>query len=155
MNTADYLVIAVIVISSIVGLLRGFLREAIAVVSWLAAVLIAWHWSGQLEPHLGGLLAAPQVRPWAARAILLFLVLFIGPGIGATVVYRFLGFLFGLLRGLVVLGVLVLFCQNLRLDGERWWRNSMLIPYGEDIAGALRPLLAEESGKRHELAAMN
>ncbi len=152
MTAVDYLIIALIVISALVGLARGLLREVIALITWIVALLIAWHMSARLEPYLGGLLAVgPQVRLWAARAILLFAVLLIGAGIGAIADHfirlslfnstdRFLGFLFGVLRGLVILGVLVLFCQTLKLDGERWWRKSMLIPYGEGIARVVRSM---------------
>ncbi len=152
MTAVDYWIAALIVISALVGLARGLLREVIALISWIVAVLIAWHLSGHLEPYLGGLLAAgPEVRLWAARAILLFAVLLLGAGIGAIAGHlirlslfssmdRFMGFVFGLLRGLVILGVLVIFCQTLKLDGERWWRKSILIPYGEDIASVVRSM---------------
>ncbi|HUN27001.1 MAG TPA: CvpA family protein [Steroidobacteraceae bacterium] len=154
MTTVDYLIVALIAVSAIVGLLRGFLREVIALLTWVAALLIAWHFGRLLEPYLGGLLAAPHVRPWAARVILLVAVLLVGAGIGAIVVSltrlalfygvdRLLGFFFGLLRGIVVFGVLVLFCQTLRLDSERWWHESILIPYGEDAASMVRGLVGE------------
>jgi membrane protein required for colicin V production len=108
-----------------------------------------------LAPHLGGLLTNEQVRPWAARAILLLLVLFIGSIAGVfighfvrlslfSVMDRFLGFAFGLVRAAVVLGVLVIICQLLRLDGESWWRESLLIPYAERVANGLRTLVGDE-----------
>ena len=166
MNTADYLLIALLVISAIVGVMRGFLREAIALTAWLIGVLAAWHFGPLLEPHLGGLLAGPQVRPWVARAVLLVGILLLGAAVGALVVYfvrlsifsgmdRLLGFVFGLLRGLVMLGVLVIFCQTLRLDGERWWHKSLLVPYGEDIASVLRSVLGEESKGRRAYSVLN
>ena len=34
--------------------------------------------------------------------------------------------------------------QLLRLEGERWWRQSVLIPYGESIANGLRVVVGEE-----------
>jgi membrane protein required for colicin V production len=166
MNTADYLLIALLVISAIVGVMRGFLREAIALTAWLIGVLAAWHFGPLLEPHLGGLLAGPQVRPWVARAVLLVGILLLGAAVGALVVYfvrlsifsgmdRLLGFVFGLLRGLVMLGVLVIFCQTLRLDGERWWHKSLLVPYGEDIASVLRSVLGEELKGRRAYSVLN
>ncbi len=150
MTAVDYLIVALVVISALVGLARGLLREVIALISWIVALLIAWHASARLEPYLGGLLATgPEVQLWAARAILLFAVLLLGAGIGAIADHfirlslfssmdRFMGFVFGLLRGLVILGVLVIFCHTLKLDGERWWRKSMLIPYGEGVASVVR-----------------
>jgi membrane protein required for colicin V production len=151
MNIADYVVIAGIVLSAIVGAARGFLRESIALGAWLVALFVAWHFSDLIEPHLGGLLADSHVRPWAARVIIVALILLAGAGIGAILGHyvrlsifsgtdRFLGFLFGAARGVVLLGVFVILAQLLRLDGELWWRHSMLIPYGQVVARGLRVL---------------
>lgn len=159
MTTVDYLIVALVALSAIVGIARGFLREIIALATWIVALIVAWHYGRLLEPYLGGLLSSPHVRPWAARAILLVGVLLLGAGIGAIVTHlvrlslfsgtdRFLGFLFGLMRGLVILGVLVLVCHALRLDEERWWRASRLLPYGEHAASLLRSLVADSRGER-------
>jgi membrane protein required for colicin V production len=156
MNIADYVVIAAVVLSAIVGALRGFLREAIALAAWLVALFVAWHFSDTIEPHLGGLLAASYVRPWAARVIIVALILLLGAGLGAIMghyvrlsifsgVDRFLGFLFGAARGLVLIGVFVILGQLLKLDGEMWWRHSMLLPYGHSVATGLRVLVGAYS----------
>lgn len=159
MNISDYLAIAAVIISAAVGSLRGFLREAIALATWVTALFIAWHFSDLIAPHLGGLLAGSQVRIWAARVILVVLILLLGAGIGATVgpfvrlsifsgMDRFLGFVFGALRGMVLLGVFVILGQLLRLDGERWWTRSVLIPYGESVANGLRAIVGEQRVRR-------
>jgi len=156
MNIADYVVIAAVVLSAIVGAVRGFLREAIALAAWLVALFVAWHFSDMIEPHLGGLLAASYVRPWAARVIIVALILLLGAGLGAIMghyvrlsifsgVDRFLGFLFGTARGLVLIGVFVILGQLLKLDGEMWWRHSMLLPYGHSVANGLRVLVGAYS----------
>jgi membrane protein required for colicin V production len=156
MNIADYVVIAAVVLSAIVGAIRGFLREAIALAAWLVALFVAWHFSDMIEPHLGGLLAASYVRPWAARVIIVALILLLGAGLGAIMghyvrlsifsgVDRFLGFLFGAARGLVLIGVFVILGQLLKLDGEMWWRHSMLLPYGHSVANGLRVLVGAYS----------
>ena len=155
MSASDYFIIVGFLISAVVGILRGFLREAVALATWLLALFIAWHFSDLIEPHLGGLLAGSTVKIWAARVILVILILLLGAGIGALLGHfvrlsifsgmdRFLGFVFGALRGIVLLGVFVILGQLLRLDGERWWRHSLLIPYGESIANGLRTLVGEE-----------
>lgn len=156
MNIADYVLIAVVVLSAIVGAVRGFLREAIALGTWIVALFVAWHFSDMIEPHLGGLLAAHYVRPWAARVIIVALILLIGAGLGAVVSHyvrlsifsgmdRFLGFLFGAARGAVLIGVFVILGQLLKLDGEIWWRHSMLLPYGHSVAAGLRVLVGADS----------
>jgi membrane protein required for colicin V production len=155
MNATDYVVIAAIILSAVVGALRGFLREAIAVGAWLIGLLIAWHFSDLLAPHLGGLMSDSVVRPWAARIIIVVLVLLFGAALGAVLGHfvrlsifsgmdRLLGFFFGLVRGFVLLGVFVILGQLLRLEGEHWWRGSLLLPYGESMANGLRALVGEE-----------
>ena len=159
MNLADYLVIAAIVASAIVGAVRGFLREAVALAAWVIALFLAWHFADLIAPHLGGLMSDSGVRPWAARVIIVLLVLLLGAGVGGALRHfvrlsifsgmdRLLGFAFGLLRGLVLLGVFVILGQLLRLPEEQWWRHSMLIPYGESIANGLRMLVGEERVRR-------
>ena len=155
MNTTDYVVIAVVVLSAIVGAVRGFLREAIALCVWIVALFVAWHFSDLIEPHLGGLLASSHVRPWAARVIIVALILLFGAALGAIIGHyvrlsifsgmdRLLGFAFGLLRGFVLLGVFVILGQLLQLQSERWWGRSVLIPYGESIANGLRVMVGAE-----------
>lgn len=159
MTLVDYLIVALVILSATVGLVRGFLREVIALITWIVALFIAWHFAGRLEPYLGGLLSAPPVRTWAARALIVIAVLLAGAAIGAITTHlvrlslfsatdRFLGFVFGLVRGLVVLGVLVLVCQTLRLDEEHWWRSSRLLPYGERAAGLLFSMVGDAAMHR-------
>jgi membrane protein required for colicin V production len=155
MNLTDYLLIAAVGASAIVGAARGFLREAVALAAWVIALFLAWHFSDLIAPHLGGLMSDSEVRPWAARVIIVLLVLLVGAGVGAALGHfvrlsifsgmdRFLGFAFGVLRGFVLLGVFVILGQLLRLQDENWWRHSMLIPYGASIANGLRMLVGEE-----------
>jgi uncharacterized membrane protein required for colicin V production len=56
---------------------------------------------------------------------------------------RSLGGLFGLLRSIVILGLLVIGVHALRLDQESWWRGSILAPYAEHAANMLRALVGE------------
>jgi len=154
MILTDYLVIVAILLSAVVGGLRGFLRESIALGAWIIALFLAWHFADLIEPHLGGLLAEATVRPWAARVIVIVLVLLLGAATGAILTHfvrlsifsgmdRLLGFGFGLLRGFVLLGVFVILGQLLQLQGEGWWRHSLMMPYGESMANGLRTIVGE------------
>lgn len=155
MNATDYLIIAAVLVSALAGAARGFLREAIGLAAWIIALFAAWHFSDLIEPHLGGLLAGGAVRPWAGRVIIAALILLAGSLFGAALGHyvrlsifsgmdRLLGFAFGLLRGLVLLGVFAILGQALRLEGELWWRHSRLMPYAESIANGLRAFVGEE-----------
>ena len=82
------------------------------------------------------------------------MVLLLGSAIGAIVTHfvrlslltsldRMLGLVFGLLRGVVGLGVLVMLCHAVRLNEEHWYRNSTLVPYAEHAGNVLRALVGE------------
>jgi membrane protein required for colicin V production len=154
MTTADYVIIAALLISGLIGAARGLLREGIAFVAWIVALILAWHFSDLVEPHLGGVLSAAEVKTWAARFIILLGVLLVGGLIGALAhqfvrlsifsgVDRLGGFAFGALRGLLLLGIFVMLGQLLKLDRDHWWRDSHLIPVGESIANGVRFLVGE------------
>ena len=154
MNWTDYAIIALMAFSCIFGLYRGVLREIVSLVTWLAAVLMAWHFAYLLEPHLGGALNSEAVRPWAARTIIFITVLLLGTAAGAIATHfmrlslfssldRLLGFLFGFLRGAVALGLLVMVCHAVHLQQEPWYRASTLVPYAEHAGNVLRALVGE------------
>jgi membrane protein required for colicin V production len=149
MNWADYSIIALLGFSCIVGFMRGLLREAISLVTWLLAATLAWRMGISLEPHLGGALTSPLIRPWAARGIIFVGILLVGTAAGAIISHfvrlsifsgmdRMLGAFFGAVRGLVLLGVVAILGQTVKLDGESWYRQSTLLPYASRVADVLR-----------------
>jgi membrane protein required for colicin V production len=155
MHGADYLIVAIVGISVIVGTVRGFIREIIALLAWIVAIWAAWRFSGFLHPYLGGLLVSPEQKAWVARGVMLVLVLLLGAFVGAVLSWmtataagpslmnRILGLAFGLVRGAVVTGFLVLLGQNLHLDREPWWEHSTLMPHAEHVANWLRTVAGE------------
>ncbi len=160
MNWADYSIIVLLGFSCIVGFMRGLLREMISLITWLLAATLAWRMGVMLEPHLGGAMDNPLVRPWAARGIIFVGVLLVGTAAGAIISHfvrlsifsgadRMLGALFGALRGLVLLGVVAILSHTVKLDGEAWYRQSMLLPYASRVADILRVT----AGAVHEAAA--
>lgn len=155
MTPVDYIIIAVVVLSAAYGAMRGFLREVLALVTWVAALWAGWHYADLLTPYFGAI-DNSGARVWTARTLLVIAVLIVGTFVGvlaARVVRlslfsgldRFLGFLFGALRGLVVLGLAAIVADTLHVDGERWWRKSQLIPYVEIVASGVGKLIGERT----------
>jgi membrane protein required for colicin V production len=146
MNGADYLILAILVISLLLGFFRGFMREAVSLIAWLGGIWLAWRFAYLVEPHLGGLVADPPASTWVARALILVGVILVGwlvasllaylirPGL-SLVIDRLLGLFFGLVRGAVVLAVLVMLGQLAELDDVDWWRESRLMPHVVDFSG--------------------
>jgi membrane protein required for colicin V production len=154
MTNVDYVIIGLFLTSAIIGLIRGLLREVIAVLSWVVGLWCAWHYSALLTPYLGGALQKEPLHTWAARGIIFAAALLIGTLIGALVNHfvrlsifsgfdRLLGFIFGLARAAVIAAVAVLLAQQVRLDTEIWWNKSRLLPPIELLADALRSIVGE------------
>ena len=152
---ADVFIILVMLGSTLIGLLRGFVREAVSVVFWVVAIWAAWKFGPLVEPHLGGVLADRTVAPWVGRAVVLVLVLLIGwviamllsyftRSLGLGVMDRVIGFLFGVMRGLVLVGLITIGGELLHLNQESWWNRSKLIPYGETVGDRLRAMVGEK-----------
>jgi membrane protein required for colicin V production len=161
MQGADLIIVAVIGISVIIGAVRGFVREAVALVTWLVAIWVAWRFSGFLHPYLGGILETPEQKAWLARGIVLLAVLLVGSLIGAllswltrtaaglSILDRLFGFLFGLTRGVVLVGFGALLGQTLKLERESWWAHSKLAPYAVHVAGWLESFAGESRHLAH------
>lgn len=154
MATLDYIFIAIVLLSALAGVIRGFLREVCSLVAWVLAVWLAWRFAPSLAPKLGGVLKDPVYGIWAARAILFIAVLVAGAVIGALLGYfvrlsifsgtdRLLGFVLGLARGLVILGIATILAQAARVDDEDWWKKSRLVPAMKPVANLLRGLAGD------------
>jgi membrane protein required for colicin V production len=155
LSGADVLIVLVLVGSTLIGVLRGFIREAVSLVFWIFAIWAAWKFGALVEPHLGGLLAYPSVAPWVARLIVLTLVLLLGWLVGMLLSYftrslglgpvdRVIGLLFGLVRGIVLVGLLVIGGELLQLNNQDFWMHSKLIPFGETVGDWLRAMVGEK-----------
>jgi membrane protein required for colicin V production len=151
---ADVLIFLVLLGSTLIGLLRGFIREAASLAFWILAIWAAWSFGPVVEPQLGGLLADPKVAPWVGRLVVLVLVLLIGWVIGMLLSYftrsaglgpldRVIGLLFGIVLGTVLVGLMIIGGELLHLNQEEWWNRSKLIPYGETVGDWLRAMVGE------------
>jgi membrane protein required for colicin V production len=146
MNAVDYLILGVLVTSMLLGMLRGFVREAIGVLAWLCGMWVAWRYAPAFEPYLGGMIAEPPVSTWAARVVIVIGALILGWLLAGLLGYflrhsslsitvdRILGLVFGLLRGTVVVAALVLLGQFVELQRVNWWEQSQLLPYASELA---------------------
>jgi len=151
---ADVLLLLVLLGSTLIGLLRGFIREAVSLAFWILAIWASWKLGPLVEPHLGGLMADPRVAPWVGRLVVLVLVLLLGWMVGMLSSYftrgtglgpldRVIGLLFGVIRGLVLMGLMIIGGELLHLNQEEWWNRSKLVPYGETVGDWLRAMVGE------------
>ncbi len=159
MILVDNIIMAVIAISAIIGLWRGFIPEVMSIVVWVAAVFLAWQYSDLVAVRLQSHIDSPTLLTWLSRAITFAGALIVGGMATALASFlvektglsgtdRMLGMAFGFVRGVLVVGVLVVFASALELQKEEWWDRSVLIPYGERVAGALLTVLPEDVSEK-------
>jgi len=155
MIAVDYIILAILIISSVMGLVRGLLRESIAVITWFLAIVLAWSFAPSLEHLLGGVLEGSPMRIWAARAIIFVGILLLGGAVSVVLGHyvrvsmfagmdKFLGFVFGIIRGIVIVGAFTIAIQAMRMDEDPRWKNSRLMPYAIGVADALRGIVGEK-----------
>jgi len=139
MEWPDYVILAILTLSILVGLFRGFLSEAMGLAIWAAAFWLAFTFVDEFSPLLVNGIELPSARTAIAFAILFFAALVVGgllswvigqmvekTGLSGT--DRLLGSVFGLVRGLAIVVLLLLFAGFTPLPKDPWWQNSQLIP---------------------------
>ncbi len=145
MNWADYVIIAIIVFSAIVGLIRGFVREAFSLASWVGAFVVAVIFAEWGARMLARWVPGEQLRLVLAFAGLFALVLIVGIAVGhfaslmverakLTRADRGLGLFFGIARGYVAVAALVVVASFSRVPAQGWWHRSVLIPFTRPVA---------------------
>ncbi|UAW99733.1 CvpA family protein [Halopseudomonas nanhaiensis] len=136
----DWLIIGIIAVSALISLTRGFVKEALSLVTWVVAGLVAWTFGGALAELLVGYIETPSVRVITACAILFVLTLILGGLVnyligqlvavtGLTGTDRFLGMVFGAARGVLLVVIAVGLLSLAPVEGDLWWRESELIPH--------------------------
>ncbi|HJN51280.1 MAG: CvpA family protein [Pseudomonadales bacterium] len=140
MNSVDLVIAGVVVLSAVISIKRGFVKEALSLVSWIVAFSVARIFGGQLAPLLSGYITSPSLRLGVAFALLFAATLVVGAMInhlvaemvrltGLSGIDRLFGMVFGLGRGLIITLVVVTIISITPLTGDDWWQESMLIPH--------------------------
>lgn len=152
MSVVDIAIIAIVVISLVVGLVRGFVREALSLFSWLAALWLAYNFASLGATYLETYIDQPPLRVVASFAGI-FIVALILISIVSYLVYRLLsiagisgvdrslGTLFGLFRGVIIIAILILGARFMDFTSQPWWQDSLLVDYFTPVTEFIRSLL--------------
>lgn len=153
MNILDWLLLAGLLLSALVGLLRGAAYEVIALGGWFAAFVLAHLYARWLGTYLlGDLVQQPGLRTGLAWVACFVLVL-LAAGVLATLARlllrstglgmldRSLGGMFGVLRGALIIVLLALAAGYTQLPSSGVWKGSLLAPLASAAAARVAPLL--------------
>ncbi|MEA3117615.1 MAG: rane protein required for colicin production [Paraburkholderia sp.] len=149
----DYAALAVIALSALRGAWRGLLSEVFGLIGWIVAFFVASRYVDRLVPYIPA--------DWPGGALTQWLLAFMGiavgvvlvAGIGSAVIARLvaasgldgadrsLGLMFGIVRGVLVVLVLVALAGLTELPKQEFWRHALLRPYAEQGVRTLKPFL--------------
>ena len=148
----DYAILGILLISSFISLVRGFVKEALSLTGWVLAFWISLSFAVPLSKLLASSMDDPTLRLIVAFVVLFILTLIVSAVVnffasrlvqrtGLTGTDRFLGVIFGFLRGALLVSVLVLLAGLTSLPKESWWDDSFLLFRFQAIAMWIRELL--------------
>ncbi|TDW62227.1 membrane protein required for colicin V production [Oceanimonas baumannii] len=134
----DFVILGIIGLSALISLVRGFVKEAMSLATWVTAFFIASRFYADLAVFLD--ITDPLFRNGAAIAILFVLTLILGALVnyiigelvirtGLSGTDRVLGVCFGAVRGVFIVAALLLFSDTMTaFSHSPWWKESVLIP---------------------------
>lgn len=151
----DTTILIIFLISAIISLVRGFVKEVFSLLAWIISIWVAVTFTSH-----GAALLAPYVETDVLRIGIAFVVLFVITLFLLTMVNhllsqfvkktglsgtdRMVGLIFGIARGGLVVSILVLLAGMTTFPQEPWWTESLLLNHFEPMAGMLKSNLPSE-----------
>ena len=154
-NWFDYTIICIVLLSLIVSLFRGFLREAVSLLIWIFAVLLGLKFAPAFSGVFSAFIHSPMLRYFIAFLCILLVVLLVGAFINLfvkTLVEKtglgffdhLLGVIFGAARGILLAAVVILFLQASAWAKSNWLLQSELRPQFQPLVTWLNTFIPEK-----------
>ena len=155
LNLADWFILIVLIASGIISFARGFTKEFLSLFLWLAAFIAAISLEYLATPKINGFIGNEEISKIIAYIVVFLIFIFIGGMIikfisklikwsGASGFDRFLGVVFGLIRGSIVLFVIFLLLPS-GIKTTDLINNSKITPiiqkYAPEIEAYFRELI--------------
>ena len=145
MPLIDIVIIFAVTISVIIGIVRGFVKEAISITALLVAIWAALYFGPAVGEVSESWIASKELQMWFGRILVFAIILSIGGLLGWGIsklvrlsilsgMDRLAGAVFGAARGILLAALLVLAGEFAGFSNDDWWDRSLLIPYLEQVA---------------------
>jgi membrane protein required for colicin V production len=163
MTAFDYAVIVVLILSAGLGIWRGFIFEIFALGAWITGIVCAVVFGPKVATWL-----TFNIDEWlkvVAAYALVFVAVFVAVSItgfvftkivravGLSPIDRGLGAMFGVVRGVLIVTVIVFLASFSSLRQSDWWQQSVSAKPFEVMAGILRHRLPDSVTKHFKLSA--
>lgn len=151
----DAILVAIMLVSALLAMVRGFSREVLSIVSWVAAAAAAFFFYKPLTPYAAEYISSDTIAMAVSAAVIFIVTLIIVSFITLKIadfiidsrvgaVDRVLGFIFGAVRGLLLVVVAMLFFNWLAPENQpQWIATAKSKPFLDDLGQQLVAALPE------------
>ncbi len=155
----DWFIVVVLLASTLVGFIRGFIEEALSLTGWIVAFWLGRTYFIEAGALIHQYLSIPAPLFRAAAGFgLIFLLSLITFGLlnwlivkifvpgRANIGDRFLGGGFGAIRGAVIIAAFLIFFKGFAMDKSDWWQNSIFISKFEPLTKIVEEMIPDDFG---------
>ncbi len=156
MGGFDWIIAAILLVSILVGIFRGFIKESLSLISWILAIWLAFSFcvpAGEFI-HQYISIPAPKFREWAGFALVFISTLFAFSVITYVVtkvfvrgpikgIDRVLGLAFGAVRGAAIVVAILVVARGFGMESSDWWQNSQHISKFEPFTKLVEELFPD------------
>jgi len=157
MGGFDWIIAAVFLVSIVVGIFRGFVKEALSITSWIVSIWLAFTFCAEAGEfiHQYIRIPTPKFREWAGFALIFVAGLFVFAIISYAItkifvrgpikgVDRVLGLGFGAVRAAAIIVALLVVARGFGFDSSDWWQNSKYLSKFEPMMNYVEDLFPEK-----------
>ena len=152
----DFVIIGIIVLSALISLIRGFVKESISLVTWVVAGLLALRYYGPMADLLEPFVNSVTLRQWIGGGILFVATLIVGAIVnfivsqlvtktGLSGTDKTLGVVFGGARGVLIVTMIVLLASLTPMPEASWWQDSVMIEFFQQLAEWVRSVIPADA----------
>ena len=152
----DLAIIGIIVLSALISLIRGFVKESISLVTWVVAGLLALRYYGPMADLLEPFINSVTLRQWVGGGILFVATLVVGAIVnfivsqlvsktGLSGTDKALGVVFGGARGVLIVTMVVLLAGLTPMPEASWWQDSIMIEFFQQLAQWLKGVIPADA----------
>lgn len=154
MGVFDLILAVIFLISILVGVMRGFIREALSIASWILAIWLGITFCDPAGEFIARYFSIPADGFRSAAG---FALVFIGTLFGFSIISyviskllvkgaikgtdRILGIGFGVLRAGAIVIAVFLVGRGMGMENSDWWQNSKYLGYFEPMANYVETML--------------
>ena len=154
----DWILLAVLGLSLLLGLWRGIVQEVLSLVGWVAAFYVSQMYAPAAAAWLP-MEGSSQMLRYAAGFVVVFVAVLVVTAlvswtvkkllsaVGLGLLDRFLGSLFGLMRGVVILLAVTVFVGMTPMRETDGWKQAQGAQWLQQFLHVLKPVLPADFGK--------